>query len=283
MANKNEEAREKASLSRRRKLRQLLGLAVCVLVIVGAISTVSGAIKLISTAFDDTEEKTAYENRLLYIVAYNPVPFNSLSEANTNLLLEAAIWQTIANSDVKTFEHDEVGSLYMPTLDIDKTIASLYGPDVKFTHESFDSNMSYTYVPEKQAYLIPVTGATLFYTPRVEKIKREGDNQRVTVGYISNYGANGEYIASATSEPSKYYDYIFTKINGTYYLSAIETSEMQAKANAAANSTSSSGVPAELIDPNAAIQDAAESIIQENAASSAESTSESNPESTPAA
>ena len=60
MANKNEEAREKASLSRRRKLRQLLGLAVCVLVIVGAISTVSGAIKLISTAFDDTEEKTAY-------------------------------------------------------------------------------------------------------------------------------------------------------------------------------------------------------------------------------
>ena len=272
MANKNEEAREKASLSRRRKLRQILGLAVCVLVVVGAVSTVSGALKLISAAFDDTEEKTAYEERLRYLVAYDPVPFTSLEDANTNLLLEAAIWQTISNADKSTFERDEVGSLYMPTLDIDKTIASLYGPDVKFTYDSFDSNMSYTYVPEKQAYLIPVTGATLYYTPRVEKIKREGDKQLVTVGYISNYGENGEYIASATSSPTKYYDYIFTKVAGEYYLSAIEVSEMKATDSA---SSSSSQLPADLVDPNAAIQSAAESIASESTSSVAESVSQS--------
>ena len=67
---------------------------------------------------------------------------------------------------------------------------------------------------------------------QVEKIRREGDTQRVTVGYLSQYNEDGSLILN-TSEitPVKYYDYIFTRNDGNYYLSAIVSSDMTASSS----------------------------------------------------
>ncbi|MEG1073746.1 MAG: hypothetical protein RR867_04305 [Ruthenibacterium sp.] len=270
MANTNDAARERAFLSRRRKWRQLLGAVVCVLVVIGAISAVSFGVKMVGKAFDDTDEKIAYEERLLYLVALDPVPFATLSDANLNTLLNAAIWETIAGSNADAFEHDEVGALYLPTLDIDKTVAKLYGPDFKFTYETFeDRSLTYTYIPEKQAYLIPVTSAIADYMPKVTKIKREGDIRRVTVGYLSQTGTGGEFIVSANVEPIKYYDYLFKKDGKETYLTAIVDSET--KAEAPANSAASAVQP-ESIDPQEALQNALSGSVPDSVASAAAQT-----------
>ncbi|MEG2165284.1 MAG: hypothetical protein RRY96_03235 [Ruthenibacterium sp.] len=270
MANTNDAARERAFLSRRRKWRQLLGAVVCVLVVIGAISAVSFGVKMVGKAFDDTDEKIAYEERLLYLVALDPVPFATLSDANLNTLLNAAIWETIAGSNADAFEHDEVGALYLPTLDIDKTVAKLYGPDFKFTYETFeDRSLTYTYIPEKQAYLIPVTSAIADYMPRVTKIKREGDIRRVTVGYLSQTGTGGEFIVSANVEPIKYYDYLFKKDGKETYLTAIVDSET--KAATTANSAASAVQP-ESIDPQEALQNALSGSVPDSVASAAAQT-----------
>lgn len=119
---------------------------------------------------------------------------------------------TIAQSGSDSFEHDEVGAMYLPTIDIDKTVAKLYGPEFKFEHKTFeDRSLVYTYVEEKQAYLIPITSAISDYRPQVAKIKREGDTRRVTVGYLSQNGTGGEFIVGGDSKPVKYYDYILPK------------------------------------------------------------------------
>ncbi|MEG1406503.1 MAG: hypothetical protein RSD23_01495 [Ruthenibacterium sp.] len=270
MANTNDAARERAFLSRRRKWRQLLGAVVCVLVVIGAISAVSFGVKMVGKAFDDTDEKIAYEERLLYLVALDPVPFATLSDANLNTLLNAAIWETIAGSNADAFEHDEVGALYLPTLDIDKTVAKLYGPDFKFTYETFeDRSLTYTYIPEKQAYLIPVTSAIADYMPKVTKIKREGDIRRVTVGYLSQTGTGGEFIVSANVEPIKYYDYLFKKDGKETYLTAIVDSET--KAATTANSAASAVQP-ESIDPQEALQNALSGSVPDSVASAAAQT-----------
>lgn len=276
MANTNDAAREHAMLSRRRKLRQLLGAVVCVLVVIGAVSAVSSGAKMVGKLFDNTDEKVAYQERLLYLVALDPVPFASLADANLNTLLNAAIWETIAGSNADAFEHDETGALYLPTLDIDKTVAKLYGPDFKFTYETFeDRSLVYTYIPEKQAYLIPVTSAIADYMPRVTKIKKEGDMRRVTVGYLSQTGTGGEFIVSATVEPMKYYDYMFKKVGKETYLTAIVDSET--KVVAASGSTANSAALPQSIDPQAALQSALSGSVPASVASAAAQTPVSTP------
>ncbi|MEG1152902.1 MAG: hypothetical protein RSC58_00920 [Ruthenibacterium sp.] len=276
MANTNDAARERVLLNRRRKLRQILGAVVCILVVIGAVSAVSFSVKMVGKAFDNTEEKVAYEERLLYLVALDPVPFASLSDANLNTLLNAAIWETIAASNADAFEHDETGALYLPTLDIDKTVAKLYGPDFKFTYETFeDRSLVYTYIPDKQAYLIPVTSAIADYMPRVTKIKKEGDIRRVTVGYLSQTGTGGEFIVSANVEPMKYYDYLFKKEGKETYLTAIVDSET--KAAVSADNAANSAPQANSIDPQAALQNALSGSVPDSVASAAAQAPEAAP------
>lgn len=250
MATNQESAKELGALRRRRFTRQVLGAVVCVLVLIGLSSVVSGAVQLGMRAFDNTDEKEAYEMRLRNLVALDPLPFNSLEELSTsqqNTLLNAAIWSSIGDSD--SYEHDEVGAMYLPILDIEKTISSLYGPDFKMQYTTFEDNgMTFQYVSEKQAYLMPITSAVNTYYPSVQKIKRESNTQRVTVGYISLYAAGGEFSLNSDLTPIKYLDYIFTRKDGAYYLSAIVESEMKVENPTSTNNTVASEAPQDHFD-----------------------------------
>ena len=90
---------------------------VCLLVVIGLVSVVSGGVRLTATLFDDSELKAEYVLRLRNLVALDPVPFDSIEEANQNTLLNALIWSSI--SEDKDYERDEVGAMYLPTADID--------------------------------------------------------------------------------------------------------------------------------------------------------------------
>ncbi|MFQ8832126.1 MAG: hypothetical protein ACLR7U_04045 [Ruthenibacterium lactatiformans] len=57
MATSNEAEKARHALRRRRRLRQVLGAVVCVLVVIGLASVISGGVRLTASLFDDTEEK----------------------------------------------------------------------------------------------------------------------------------------------------------------------------------------------------------------------------------
>ncbi len=261
----NEAEKERHALRRRRRLRQLLGAVVCLLVVVGAASVISSGVRLTAKLFDDTAERTAYENQLSTLVALDPVPFENLDEANQNTLLNAAIWASI-DTEHNTYERDETDAMYLPTLDIDKTAAALYGPDFHFEYTTFeDHGMTFEYVAEKQAYLLPVTSINNTYIPKVTKIKNErGGVRRVTVGYISPFGAGGEFSVTINPDPVKYQDYLFTKQGSGYYLTAITESETQP-------ASSSSVTAAASVAPQDALLDITD-YVPDSAASTAEST-----------
>lgn len=270
MANNNDAARTHAALNRRRKFRQLLGFVVCFLVVVGAGSLIRSGVQVVANIFDDTDERLAFESRLQMLVALDPVPFDSLENANATTLLDAVLWQTIATIDHSTVERDEVGAMYLPSIDVDLTAASLYGQALKFTHATFENRgQMYTYVPEKEAYLIPITSATADYSPVVTKIKREGNTKRVTVGYISKYGEGGEFSMNTSDEPTKYNDFIFTKQDdGNYYLSAIVASETKVEAASSSSSTTSQDDALSLA-PQEALQEATSDAMDDTSSSTA--------------
>lgn len=273
----NEAEKERNTLRRRRRLRQLLGAVVCLLVVAGAVSVVRGGVSLVARAFDDSDLTADFESRLSTLVALDPLPFNSLEEANKNTLLNAAIWASIDTAN-NEYERDEVGQMYLPTVDIDRTAAALYGPEFHFEYQTFEDHyMTFTYVPEKQAYLIPITSAMGDYYPRVTDIQREwGGIRRVTVGYCSLFSQTGEFSPTATLEPVKYQDYLFQKDGGNYYLYAIVESETQAVSSSvpAASTAPEAQAPQEVVDsiaqsvaaPDAGASSAAQSAAADAAA-----------------
>ena len=60
----NDAQKERNALRRRRRWRQLLGAVVCLLVVIGLVSVVSGGVRLTATLFDDSELKAEYVLRL---------------------------------------------------------------------------------------------------------------------------------------------------------------------------------------------------------------------------
>lgn len=236
-----EEEKARSALRRRRRLRQMLGAVVCLLVVIGLASVISGGVRFAARLFDDTEERAKFEERLQTLVSLDPDPFASLEEANRARLLDAAIWSVIQqNSDQQdTYERDEIGAMYLPTLDIDRAVASLYGPDFHFNYETFsDNGLTFQYVPEKNAYLLPITSVNGAYAPRVVRMRRENGDRRVTVGYLDVYGTGEIVFDLSKLEPVKYLDYIFQKIDGEYYLKAIEKSDMTVSSSSASSSSS---------------------------------------------
>ena len=274
MAYKRQTKEEKERMRRRRR-RQLLGGVLCLLIVFGAASVVASVGRVIGSLFDDSEERAQYEKLLAPLVMLDPVPFDSLETADQNLLLQAAIWEAIYNEDIADetkYERDESGALIMPAVDVDKNGALLFGPDYTLEHHSFEADgMQFVYDEERSGYIIPITGTTSAYTPKVVKIKTSVKEKRVTVGYVApptGFSLDGT-LSTEQGDPAFYYDYIFTRQGDGYYLTAITTSDTKPE-----NSTSSSAAQAPAVieeaDNQAQLQEQADSIAAAQAETSSE-------------
>ena len=138
--------RQEYARHRRRHRRQLLGLLLCILVVIGLGTIIFGGVSAVATLFDDTEEKLDYESRLRTVVMYDPLPFESLDKADPILLREACIWGAIYNAklaqgNLNNYATDEeTGCLILPTVEVDAFASTLMGPFYTLTHEDFESD-----------------------------------------------------------------------------------------------------------------------------------------------
>ncbi|MDD2994404.1 MAG: hypothetical protein PHG73_12815 [Pygmaiobacter sp.] len=275
MAYKRQTREEKERMHRRRR-RQLLGGVLSVLIVLGAISLITAGVRVTAGLFDDTEERQQYEKLLAPVVMLDPVPFDSLETADQNMLLQAAIWEAIYNEDITKYDRDEGGALILPVVDVDKNAALLLGKNYVLEHHTFSaSGMEFVYDEDRKGYIIPITGTTSAYTPEVVKIKNEVQQKIVTVGYVApptGFSLDGT-LSTEQGEPAFYYDYVFTRQDEGYYLTAMKTSdtkpaseaqapqsgaqddvvpendqlakELQQQADSASTSDSAAGAPAE--------------------------------------
>lgn len=218
---------EKARRSRR-MMRQLLGAALSVLVVVGAVSVVFSGIELYKTLTDNQAEKKMYEELLEPMVWFNVLPFESLAQVDEDVLKEIAIWG-VEISQQGQLQRNENDELLIPTVEVDRFAAKLFGPDYQFTvHESFsnmEQGLHYGYDAQREVYVMPSTGLTPEYRATVVRIKNEGGGvRRVTVGYVSALDENKGIIFNPDYDhPVKYMDFMFQRgSGGSYYLYALQ-------------------------------------------------------------
>ena len=224
---KKESNAEDIMRRRRRRRRQVIGFFVCVLAVIGLISVISGGARLVRRATDDSAERSAYEQRLTYVVMLDMLPFDSLSGANQFDLLESCIWAALFKGDSTLYERDDVGALLLPSAEVDLYAAQLFGPDYKLKHTTFESEgMTFLYDDETARYTIPVTGQVGNYTPSVVEISGTKTVKRVSVGYLRPYASATDFASNRdVNKPVKYYDYLFTRAaDGNYYLTSMEES-----------------------------------------------------------
>lgn len=193
---------------KRSPLSFIVGLIVIVLCAVGVISILSA---LSEQAENRSKEKdmikySEYEAFLAPIIMYDPDTFDDITMANTDQLISIAIW-SILDSDLEPDAYEYTGDgMLVPEEDVESKFRELFGNEVSLTHATVDGGGIYfSYSEAGKSYVIPITGVTPIYTPKVIEAKQRGNSVILTVGYL----ASTDWVQDSQGntvppEPAKY-------------------------------------------------------------------------------
>lgn len=217
--------REERARRARRRNRQLLGLALCILILVGAYSIVSRGVGLVATLMEGGDDTDEYKAMFEPFIWFDVLPFDSLAQADENTLKQAVIWGILIQQG-EVLERNANGEPLIPAEQVDQYAAKLFGPSFRFSeHATFTDEvqqLTYIYSPAAQVYTAPSTGLMPLYLASVVDIQREsGGVRRVVMGYVSSMLDNQLIAAPDFDHPAKYMDFMMRRDGGSYYLYAI--------------------------------------------------------------
>lgn len=213
----------------RKALNYIVGIVVVALVIIGLVSVISFLAGKVKNATDDSAKMREYESFIAPVIMNDPDTFDDVSKANQSQLIAISIWSILDdNLDPDKYEYSGDGML-LEQKDVEERFASLFGNDIKITHTTADGGgIEFKYSEKKHCYIIPITGITPIYTPRVIEANEKSNSVILTVGYLAGedwtQDESGNIVAP---EPAKYMRVTLRKNNdGSYYVSAIQQTDI---------------------------------------------------------
>lgn len=244
--------KEEQNRTARRRNRQLIGFALTILIIVGAVSIVRSGIDLVGSVLNSEEERLEYQKRFEPLVWFNILPFDSVSQVDENSIKQAAIWGVV-NTKQDQLERNERGELLIPASEVDQYATAIFGPDFRFSrHEAFVDpveNLTYGYDGDTTMYIMPVTSQQFDYLATVVEIQREsGGVKRVVMGYVSTRTGDDQVVATPDYDhPTRFMDFMLRRDGTEYYLYAIQrnTTHIPEAASSGAASVADEAPPEE--------------------------------------
>ena len=216
-------AKSKQMRAKRRR-RKAFGLIFTCFALLGVASVIYLCVDFIHTRFfDDTAQKQDYQAMIAPLVALDPSEFSSLDEADEDLLLEAAIWAALTYEDTTKYSRNEQDELILPSVDVERYLSQMYGPDYKIQHHSFfDLDIEFVYDANLSAYIIPITSQGGSYTPLVEEITTSGNTRILKVAYMQGSTSAADVVLDPNAQTVvKTMEYILLKNGGNYYIYAV--------------------------------------------------------------
>ena len=219
-----------AEKKKRSPLSFIVGLIVLSLAAVGVIS-------IITTVSEDIAKRNNEKNLLLYseyekfiapIVMYDPDTFDDITMANTDQLISIAIWSLLDSElEPDAYEYTD-GGMLVPEQDVEAKFRALFGNEAKLVHTTVDGGGIYfSYSESNASYVIPITGVTPIYTPKITQVTERQSSVILTVGYLASsdwvQDSNGDIVAP---EPAKYMKITLGKgSDGELYLRALQNAD----------------------------------------------------------
>ena len=212
---------------KRSKPNLIVGLMILALAFVGVVFLVITAGNSLSRSIDEknAEKYSFYEEFIAPVIMNDPDTFDDVTLADSGQLLSIAIWSVLdSNPEPDKYEYTDDGML-LPAKEVEEKFTSLFGNEVKIIHSNVDGGgIDFKYSAKKKAYLIPITGITPIYTPKVTDAKEKSSSVELTVGYLHSsdwqQDSNGNMTAP---EPGKYMKITLGKNNdSSYFVRAIQ-------------------------------------------------------------
>ena len=187
MKTETKKRERKPSKANKKRNSIIVGSVVLGFAVIGVITAISLIVGLFAAIFDDSDKKAEYEKFISPVVMVDPVAFESVSNADEHSLLMSSMWNLLSNmGENTTYPEDEVGMMLIPASDLNVSAASLFGSEVKLSHQTFgDTSITFEYNEENSTYTVPPMGYSVQYRPRVDKIKTRGKKITLTVSYVN--------------------------------------------------------------------------------------------------
>lgn len=249
-----------------------IGLIVVILAAIGVAAIVVGAVKGISGAVAESRSYDEYNTLLTPVVLIDPDPFDDVTNADMNQLIEISIW-SLLKSDISPDKYTSTESgLSIPKADVEAQFKKLFGTEITPVHATVEGyGYEFTYDDVAGTYTVPLTGIVPIYTPEVVDKSTSSGTVVLTVACLAGdaweQGENGEMVKPA---PDKYIKVTLREKDSSMYISAIQNTS--APETATTQETQSETQNADLLEQ--AEQVASEASSESTAAASESSSGE---------
>lgn len=259
-------------MSKRQKFIALIGFLMTVLVVIGAVAVVLSTSKFAFRAADKTTVKRELAEEIFPFVIIDIPEFDDIKKLNNSAIISSAIWAFIIDEpDKAKYTYDDLGSIFVPDVDIELYIRKLFGNDVVIKHQTVENTSVMMFYDEStKMYTIESTPKILPYRPRVDKISRKDDIYTLGVSYILP-DAMWNFESDKKSEHvGKTMEYVLKKNKNSYQVLSVKLISVEGMVSSDAqqmNSTIISDDAAELDAPtviNEAPMDTSSVDLDEN-------------------
>ncbi len=228
--NKKKEKRQQKEERQRKypdKLSFLLGLIILIFAVLGIVLTIWNSLRYIGETTDTGTKYAQYNNFLTPVAAVDPATFDDITAASTEDLLNAAIWSILNMETTPDTYSYSGGYMLIPSTDVGNAYVSMFGPETlsSLTHSTVQGyNCTFEYDKTADVYKIPVTTIMPIYTPQVTDVKKSGTALVITLNYLpAESWAQDDEGNMITPEPDKVMKITLRELQGSYYISAVQT------------------------------------------------------------
>lgn len=208
-----------------------VGLVVIIFSLVGVVLTVMNTVDYFTAKNNEKsqEELLPYNEFFIPVAAVDPAPFDDVGAADSEELIEIAVWGIIgSNLNPEDYVYTDK-ELLIPAEKIESSFRYYFGNSAEIKHATVTGyGYEFAYNAEDNTYYIPLTAVEPLYTPFVTEKETKGDTEILTVGLI-NSGAwkqDSETGDFSRPEPDKYIKITLVNSGNTKYISAVRTSSV---------------------------------------------------------
>ncbi len=183
-----EEVQEEAAAEaapRPNKFYLVFAVFIIIMSIIGIVSTVQFTIRTVNEIADQKALKNEIALFLYPVVTVDPPAFRTTEEIPSTIVVESAIWRIILTGNNSNYEKLYNTYMYVPAVDVEFSIKSLYGNEAVIQHQTVGSaSTSFTYNEDTNTYLVPINPRYTAYSPVVTEISNVGELYTVKVDYM---------------------------------------------------------------------------------------------------
>lgn len=204
------------------KFYLVFAIFIIVMSIVGVYSTASFVANGISEIANQTSLKNDIALFIYPVVAVDPPAFTTVEEMPTSVAIESALWRIILTGDTTNYEKLYNTYMYVPAVDVEFNIRSLFGNGAVISHQTVGSaSTSFTYNEDTNTYLVPISPRYTAYSPVITEISNVGELYTVRVKYMPPTALAVEGITLQESA-TKEMEYTLSKSKNSMTLHSIK-------------------------------------------------------------